>query len=126
MAVTWGADTALTTQTAIDNSTEEFLHASGEGIDLDTGLACHIQLEVDNESGSVVDALIVAVYATLDLTSKVFDDEPFMQFSFQPATISLERLSFVVSGIYGFRIGCLSSGATDVYTAGGDYRVRTA
>ncbi len=122
MAVVWGADTALTTQTAINNTVEEFLGT----IDLSTALQAHVQLEVDNESGSITDDLIVNIYSTLDATSEVFDDEPFMQFTITPSGIALERHAFVVSGIYKFRIGCLSSGATDVYTAGGDYRVRTS
>ncbi len=123
MAVTWGADTALTTQTAIDNSTEEFLGT----IDLAAGLQAHIQLEIDNEHGSVVtDSLIVAIYTTLDASSEVWDDNPFFVVPITPAGIALERQSFVVSGVYKFRIGCLSSGATDTYAAGGDYRVRTA
>ena len=124
--VTWGADTALTTQTAINNTTEEFLHGAGLGIDLSTGLSCHVQLEVDNESGSVTDDLIVAVYTTLDASSEVWDDQSFFSFSVTPTGVALERIPFVVSGVYKFRIGCLSSGATDVYTAGGDYRIRTA
>ncbi len=120
--VAWGADSALTTQSAIDNSTEEFLGT----IDLAAGLQAQIQLEVDNEGASVVDDLIVSIYTTLDAASEVWDDEPFMRFQYTPSGIALERMTFVVSGIYKFRIGCLSSGATDTYTAGGDYRVRTA
>ena len=120
MAVTWSADTALTTQTAIDNSTEEFIGT----IDLASGLSAHIQLEIDNESGSVTDAVIISVYATLDATSEVFDDAPYMTFSILPSGIALERHPLVVSGIYKFRIGVLSSGATDTYAVGGDYRVR--
>ncbi len=126
MAVAWGADTALTTQTAINNTVEEFLHGAGLGIDLSAGLQAHIQLEVDNEGASVVDDLIVSIYTSLDITSEVWDDAPFMQFTITPSGIALERHAFVVSGVYKFRIGCLSSGATDAYTAGGDYRVRTA
>jgi hypothetical protein len=83
-------------------------------------------LEVDNESGSITDDLIVNIYTTLDSTAEVWDDEPFMSFSITPAGIALERHSFVVSGVYKFRIGCLSSSTTDTYAAGGDYRVRTA
>ena len=93
MAVVWGADTALTTQSAIDNSTEEFLGI----IDMSTGLTCHIQLEVDNEHGSTVtDDLLVAVYTTLDSTAEVWDDVPFFSFRHTPATVSLERVPFVV------------------------------
>ncbi len=121
MVVTWGGDTALTTQTAIDNSTEEFLGT----IDLSAGLLAHIQLEVDNEHATTVtDDLLVAIYTTLDAASEVWDDVPFMSFSHTPATVTLERVSFDVSGVYKFRIGVLSSGATNTYAAGGDYRVR--
>jgi hypothetical protein len=90
-------------------------------------LSCQVQLEVDNEHGSIVtDDLLVAIYTTLDATSEVWDDVPFMSFSHTPATVSLERVAFIVSGVYKFRIGVLSSGATNTYTAGGDYRLRTA
>ncbi len=126
MAVTWGADIALTTQSVINNTVEEFLHATGLGIAMAGALACHVQLEVDIESGSVVDDLLVAVYTTLDADTEVWDDVPFFSFSHTPAGIALERVAFIVSGVYKFRIGCLSSGATDTYTAGGDYRLRTA
>ena len=122
MAVTWGSDTALTTRTTVDNVTEEFLGT----IDLSAGLQAHIQLEVDNEDTPIVDDLVVSIYTTLDDTSEVWDDTPFMQFSVTPASTNLERQAFVVSGIYKFRIGVLSAGGTDEYTAGGDYRVRTA
>ena len=122
MAVLWGSDTALTTQTAIDNSTEEFMGT----IDLATALSAHIQLEIDNEDGSsVTDDVIISVYATLDASSEVFDDVAMMAFRITPAAITLERMSFVVSGVYKFRIGALSAGATDTYAVGGDYRTRT-
>ncbi len=121
MAVLWGSDTALTTQTAIDNSTEEFMGT----IDLATSLSAHIQLEIDNESGSITDDVIISVYSTLDASAEVFDDVAFQTFTVTPTGIALERLSFVVSGVYKFRIGALSDGATDTYAVGGDYRVRT-
>ena len=122
MAVTWGSDTALTTQTGIDNVTEEFIGT----IDLASGLSAHIQLEIDNEGGSVTDAVIISVYATLDATSEVWDDQAYMTFTILPSSIALERHPLVVSGIYKFRIGVLSAGATDTYAVGGDYKVRTA
>ena len=120
MAVTWGSDTALTTQTAIDNSTEEYIGT----IDLATSMSAHIQLEIDNEGGSVTDAVIISIYATLDATSEVWDDQAYMTFTILPSGIALERHPLVVSGIYKFRIGVKSSGATDTYAVGGDYRVR--
>lgn len=127
MAVTWGADTALTTQTAINNTVEEFLHATGLGIDMSGALSCHVQLEVDNEHATTVtDDLLVAVYTTLDAATEVWDDAPFMSFVHTPAAVALERVPFIVSGVYKFRIGVLSSGSTNTYAAGGDYRLRTA
>ena len=121
MAVLWGSDTALTTQTAIDNSTEEFMGT----IDLATALSAHVQLEIDNESGSVTDAVIISVYATLDASSEVFDNQAFMELRIVPSGIALERHPLVVLGVYKFRIGALSAGATDTYAVGGDYRTRT-
>lgn len=121
MAVLWSSATALTTQTAINNSTEEFMGT----IDLLTSLQAHIQLEIDNEDAtSVTDDVIISIYATVDVGGN-FDDVAFMSFRITPAGIALERMSFVVSGITKFRIGALSSGATDTYAVGGDYRLRT-
>ncbi len=121
MAVLWSSATALTTQTAIDNSTEEFMGT----IDLLTSLQAHVQLEIDNEhSTTVTDDVIISVYATVDVGGN-FDDVPFMSFSVTPAAVALERMSFIVSGVTKFRIGALSTGATDTYAVGGDYKLRT-
>lgn len=121
MAVTWGADTALTTQTAINDTVEEFLGT----IDLSAGLAAHIQLEIDNESGSFTNGVLIACYATVDLTSEVFDDIPFFgPWLIEPVPVTLERWPLIISGVYKFRIGAIADGATDDYTCGGDYRVR--
>lgn len=121
MAVTWGNDTAFSvTQTGINNVTEEFL----DTIDLSGALSAHIQLEIDNEGGSKTDDVIISIYATLDATSEVFDDEPYMTFVIVPDGVALERHPLVVSGVFKFRIGALSTGGTDTYAVGGDYRVR--
>ena len=122
MAVTCGSDTALTTQTGIDNATEEFIGT----IDLSGALSAYIQLEIDNESGSVTDAVIISIYGTnLDDSSR-WDTAPYQTFTIKPSVITVERHPLVVSGIYRFRIGVLSAGATDTYAVGGDYKVRTA
>ena len=122
MAVTWGSDQTLTTQTAIDNATEEYIGT----IDLSSALSAYIQLEIDNESGSVTDAVIISIYGTLLDDASRWDTEPYMTFTILPSVITVERHPLVVSGIYRFRIGVLSSGATDTYAVGGDYKVRTA
>lgn len=121
--VTWGTKTSLGSQTAINNTTEEFLNT----VDLSAALQAHVQLEVDNEHASAVtDAVIVNVYTTLDDSSEDWDERPFMAFRVLPTSINAEDVSFVVSGVYRFRIGLLSAGATNTYTVGGNYRLRTA
>jgi hypothetical protein len=117
----WGADTAFTSATAINNTVEEFL----EDVALNPRELCHVQLEVDNEHASTVtDDLIVSVYTTLDDTAEVWDDFPLLRFTVTPSGVAVERIAFVVGpGIFKFRIGGLSSGATDTYTMGGDYRI---
>ena len=116
MEVTWGADTAFgTTLTTVDNVTEEYL----DTLDLATGLSAHIQLEIDNEGGTVTDAVIISVYATLDSTSEVFDDQAYMTFTILPSGHALARHPWVVSGVYTVRTGALSAGATDRSAGGG-------
>ena len=46
---------------------------------------------------------------------------PFMQFTIKPATINAEYFAFTVMGVRKFRIGGLSTGATNTYTMGGAY-----
>ena len=93
-------------------------------VDMLTSLQAHVQLEIDNESASITDAVIISVYATVDVGGN-FDDVAFMRFRVTPAGIALERMSFVVSGVTKFRIGALSAGPTDDYAVGGDYKLRT-
>lgn len=119
----WGSDTSLGSQTAIDNSTEEYLPSAGGGVTLNPGETCHVQLGIDNESGSVTDAVEIRVYTTLDATSEDWDEHAWQTFSVTPTAITEEDYSFLVSGVYKFRIGLLSAGATDTYTVNGNYRL---
>ena len=119
----WGADTSLgTALTTVDDTTEEFIPPTG-GISLNPRELAHIQLTVDNEHASTVtDALEVRVYTTLDDSSEEWDETPFMAFTVEPATVSAEQFSFIVAGVYKFRCGFLSAGATDTYSVSGQYR----
>lgn len=119
----WGSKTSLGSQTAINNTVEEFLPSAGGGVTLNPGETCHVQLGIDNESGSVTDAVRIRLYTTLDATSEDWDEVPFMAFTHLPTAVTERDYSFLVQGIYKFRIGILSAGATDVYTVGGDYRL---
>ena len=114
----WGTKTGFTGQTGINNTTEEFL----EAVTLNPRELCHVQLKLDNEHASAVtDSLQVSVYTTLDASSEVWDVFPFMQFTIKPATINAEYFAFTVMGVRKFRIGGLSTGATNTYTMGGAY-----
>lgn len=116
----WSDKTNFTAQSGINNTTEEFL----EAVTMNPYEQCDVQLLIDNEHASVVtDAVIISVYATLDVSSEQWDTVPFMQFNHKPATVSAEYLSFVVAGVYKFRIGVLSAGATNTYTVDGSYRL---
>lgn len=114
----WGSKTAFTDQTAINNTTREFL----EAVTLNPRELCHVQLKIDNEHASAVtDSLQVSVYSTLDATSETWDNFPFMEFTIKPATVSAEYFAFTIMGVRKFRIGGLSTGATNTYTMGGAY-----
>lgn len=116
----WGTKTAFTDQTAINNSVEEFL----EGVTLNPRELAHVQVKIDNEHASAVtDSLQMSVYTTLDDSSETWDTQPFMQFTIKPATINAEYFAFTVMGVRRFRIGGLSTGATNTYTMGGSYRL---
>ena len=119
----WGSDTSLgTTLTTVDNVTEEFIPATG-GITLNPGETAHVQLGIDNESGTVTDAVEIRIYTTLDDSSEDWDEHAWQAFSVLPTAITEQDYSFLVSGVYKFRVGILSAGATDTYTVNGQYRV---
>lgn len=117
--MTWGTKQSFTDQTAISNTTEKFLAA----VTLNPRELCHVQMKIDNEHASTVtDSAVISVYTTPDDSSEVWDAAPLFQFLHKPATVSAEYLSFMIMGVPKFRIGVLSSGSTNTYTAGGSYR----
>ena len=63
----------------------------------------HVQVSVDFPS-SPTDHLLVAVYTTLDDTSEVWDLIPMMEFLIENTT-DPNRISFLVTGVYKFRVG---------------------
>lgn len=116
----WGSKTTFTDQTGINNTTEKFLDI----VTLNPRELCHVQMKIDNEHASTVtDSAIISVYTTNDDSSETWDTVPLMQFIHKPATVSAEYLSFSIMGVPKFRIGVLSSGSTNTYTAGGSYKL---
>ena len=106
----WGSDTAATQLTSI--TTEQFFNQVPT---LNPRETAHVQVSVDFPS-SPTDHAIVAVYTTLDDTSEVWDLIPMMEFLIENTT-DPNRISFLVTGVYKFRVGVRSSGSTDTITS---------
>jgi len=121
MALTWGSDTSGGTQLTAINQTEQFFDT------IDSSDAYQTQVElIANSSGTPTDAIVVAVYLTLDTTSHDWDDQAFMTFTFLPGTTNDEKLTFVLPTLFTWRMGVKSAGATDTYVADMNYRELTA
>jgi len=75
---------------------------------------CHIQLDV-NYAGST-DDMEVGIFSTLDASSENWDDNPVIGFEMSRGS-DPEALSFIVTGLYKFRVGVQSTGTTDDHTS---------
>ena len=75
----------------------------------------HVQVSVDFP-GSPTYHAIIAVYTTLDDTSEVWDLIPMMEFLIENAA-DPNRISFLVTGVYRFRVGVRRSVSTDTITS---------
>jgi hypothetical protein len=106
----WGSDTAATQLTGI--TTEQFFDQVPT---LNPRETAHVQVSVDFP-GSPTDHAIVAVYTTLDDASEVWDLIPMMEFLIENTT-DPNRISFLVTGVYKFRVGVRRSGSTDTITS---------
>jgi hypothetical protein len=85
--------------------------ASGQMLRFNPRETAHLQVSVDFP-GSPTDHAIVAVYTTLDDASEVWDLIPMMEFLLENTT-DPNRISFLVTGVYKFRVGVRRSGSTD-------------
>jgi hypothetical protein len=101
----WGSDTAATQLSSI--TTEQFFHQVPT---LNPRETAHVQVSVDFP-GSPTDHAIVAVYTTLDDSSEVFDVIPMMEFLIENTT-DPNRISFLVTGVYKFRVSLAADGRT--------------
>lgn len=106
----WGSKTNSTQLTNI--TTEQFFSQTPS---LNPGEVCHVEVEY-NPVASPTDDLVVAVYGTLDDSSENWDDEPIIEFTI-PNDNDPNKRSFVVAGIYKFRVGVRRSGTTDTITS---------
>jgi hypothetical protein len=102
----WSNKTQIMTDVSVAGS-EQFSSA----VTLNPGETAHVEVEADFPA-LPTDELVVAVYGTLDATSENWDDTAILKFNISK-TPDPNKVSFVVSGVYRFRLGCVRSGSTD-------------
>ncbi len=83
-------------------------------VTLNPGESSHIQV-IGNSNGTT-DNLVISVYATLDASSENYDTVPLFAFELDCTDGNDNDVSFIVSGVYGFRLGFVRSGSTDTIT----------
>ena len=105
----WAAKDGATQLTSI--TTEQFFDDTPS---LNPGETAHIQVEV-NFPTTPTDNAIVSVYTTLDDSSEDWDEIPFQRFTIDNSE-DLSEVSFVVAGVYKFRVGVKRDGTTDTLT----------
>jgi hypothetical protein len=113
----WASKTNILSDASID-STDDFSTA----VTLNPGEIAHVEVKTKNKtSSSLTDDCVVSVYSTLDDTSEDWDNTALFSQTITASTNYI-KTSFVVSGIYKFRFGLKSAGATDDYSATVNYR----
>lgn len=117
--MTWGAKTSATQLTGI-NTTEQFFDAIVGLAPVDS---VHIQIGATGTPGGT-DGLDISVYSTLDDTTEEWDTVAVTTMQLTTES-TLEDVSIILSGIYRFRVGVVSAGATDTQVADMSYRIGT-
>ena len=92
-------------------------------ITLNPGKSAHIQV-IGNSNGTT-DNLIIAVYGSLDAGGQNWDTVAVFKIELDCTDGNDNDISFVVSGLYSFRIGCVRSGTTNTITTDAYYRKLT-
>ena len=106
----WGSKTTSTQLTSI--TTEQFFSQTPT---LNPGETAHVEVEY-NPVASPTDNLVVSVYGTLDASAENWDDTPILEFEIDNGT-DPNKVGFLVSGVYKFRVGARRSGTTDTITS---------
>ena len=111
--VTWSSRTQIGIQeTGISDGSEVILDAD---LDLSAAFGAQIEFQIDNESGTITDALIVRIRLSLDDTN--YDDLAWQSFSHLPVVITAEQRTLILPfGLRFVRFGFQSAGTNDDYT----------
>ena len=111
----WGNKTQIMSAAAVAG-TELFSSV----VTLNPGETAHIQL-IGN-SGGTTDNLVIAVYGTLDASGQNWDTVAVFKIELDCTDGNDNDISFIVSGLYSFRLGCVRSGSTDTIATNAYYR----
>ena len=114
----WGAKDAATQLTAITTAEKFF----DDLVSLNPGETAHVEVEA-NPPATPTDHLKVSVYGTLDTTTESWDETAIMSFTIDKDLADPNKASFLVSGVFKFRVGVVVDGATDTYVADMNHRV---
>jgi hypothetical protein len=106
----WGSKQTATQLTNI--TTEQFFDVVPQ---LNPRETAHCQVAV-NFPGSPTDHALIAVYTTLDDSGEVWDVVPMMEFLLENTT-DPNGITFLVTGVYKFRVGVRRDGSTDTLTS---------
>ena len=111
----WGSKTQIMTAAAVAG-TELF----STPVTLNPGESAQVEVEGDFPV-SPTDELVVSVYGTLDDSAENWDDTAILKLNIAKSP-DPNKVSFIVSGLYKFRLGCVRSGSTDTITTDAYYR----
>ncbi len=110
MGIGWGDKIGATQLTSI--TTEQFFNIEQQ---MAVNQIAHIEVTVDFPSTPTDNALI-KVYHSLDDSTIVWDDQPFLEFTIDKDT-DPNKVSFTTPpGIYRWRVGVQRDGTTDTFT----------
>ena len=107
--MTWGSKNQIATSLSVAG-TELFSSA----LSLNPGESADIQV-IGNSNGTT-DSLVISVYTTLDASTENWDTVPLFSFVLDCTDGNDNDVSFLVTGVYRFRIGFVRDGSTDTIT----------
>lgn len=114
----WGSTQTATQRTSIAATEVPFEFAGVDEVLLNPGEQAHCQVAVDFPTTPADDAT-VSVYGTLD--GSTWDTTPVQRYRVDKAT-DPGRVSFVVAGLYAFRVGVAGTATTTLTSADLSYR----
>jgi len=81
---------------------------------LNPGELAHIQ--VVSDSSGTTSSLVISVYGTLDSDGTTMDAWPLFSFTLDTTSGNPEEVSFVISGIFAFKVGFVRDTGSDTLT----------